>query len=220
MLRRTATGDRCCCVLERSSVTNLKFLQHVGGTVEVLVDSCRGHRGCPVTDGTFVLHEVWHPPECKFNQTKSGCKFRAECSFPHWKVEEQPNKKPKKSEDKSVVVIVKSVRQLCCVSHDTEPPDSTTISWKGKRVSGPVRRVRFTRAALCQANIREKEGPSLGKIQVQIPHQRSPYAMKFEDRSPGETARQERCARGDAWEFAKTIFKLKKGRQSHILFTF
>ena len=63
----------------------------------------------------------------------------------------------------------------------------------------PIRRVRFTRAALRQANIREKEGPSLGKIQVEIPHQLSPNAVKFEDRSPGETARRGRCARGDAW---------------------
>ena len=34
--------------------------------------------------------------------------------------------------------------------------------------------------------------------------------MKFDDRSPGETARQERCARGDAWELAKNMYKLKK----------
>ena len=74
----------------------------------------------------------------------------------------------------------------------------------------PIRRVRFTKAALRQANIREKEGLSLGKIQVKIPHQRSPYAMKFEDRSPRETARQERRARGDAWEPAKKIYELKK----------
>ena len=53
-------------------------------------------------------------------------------------------------------------------------------------------------------------GPSLKKKkkQVKLPHQRSRYAVKFEDRSPGETARQERCARGDAWELAKKIFKL------------
>ena len=31
---------------------------------------------------------------------ESGCKFGAECSFPRWKVEEQPNKKPKKGDDK------------------------------------------------------------------------------------------------------------------------
>ena len=43
---------------------------------------------------------------------------------------------------------------------------------------GPTRRVRFTNAALRQANIREIHGPSLGKIQVKIPHQRSPYAMR------------------------------------------
>ena len=34
--------------------------------------------------------------------------------------------------------------------------------------------------------------------------------MKFEDRSQEETERQERCARGDAWRFAKKIFKLKE----------
>ena len=67
--------------------------------------------------------------------------------------------------------------------------------------------MRFTRAALRQANI--PESPSLGKIQVKIPHQRSPFAMKFEDRSQEETARQERCARRDAWKFAKNIYKLK-----------
>ena len=30
--------------------------------------------------------EYWHPPECQFHKTKSGCKFGAECPFPHWKV--------------------------------------------------------------------------------------------------------------------------------------
>ena len=34
--------------------------------------------------------------------------------------------------------------------------------------------------------------------------------MKFENRSQEETARQERCARGDAWELATKISKLKK----------
>ena len=92
---------------------------------------------------------------------------------------------PKKGDDKSALAIVKSVRQLSCVSQDTEPPDSATICRKGVKVLEPIRRQRFTRAALRQANIREKEGPSLGKIRVKIPHQRSPYAVKFEDRSPG-----------------------------------
>ena len=34
--------------------------------------------------------------------------------------------------------------------------------------------------------------------------------MKFEDRSPEEIERQERCARGDAWRLAKNISKLKE----------
>ena len=111
---------------------------------------------------------------------------------------------------KSAVAIVKSVRQLSCVSQDIEPPESAAISRKGTKVLGPIRRVRFTKAALRQANIPENKGPSLGKIQVKIPHQRSPHAKKFEDRSPGETERQERCARGDALNLAKQIHKLKE----------
>ena len=55
--------------------------------------------------------DYWHPPECNFSQSKSGCKFGNKCSFPHRKVEEQPNKKPKKGGDKSAVAIVKDVRQ-------------------------------------------------------------------------------------------------------------
>ena len=77
----------------------------------------------------------------------------------------QPKKKPKKGDDKSKVAIAKSVRQLSCVSQDTEPPESSTISRKGTKVLGPIRRLRFTRAAVRQSNIRQNEGPSLGKMQ-------------------------------------------------------
>ena len=56
--------------------------------------------------------DYWHP----FCKSKSGCKFGAECSFPHWKVQEQPNKRQKKGGDNSAAAIVKSVRQLSCVT--------------------------------------------------------------------------------------------------------
>ena len=36
--------------------------------------------------------EYWHPAECQFDETKSGCKFGAECSFPHWNVEDNQQK--------------------------------------------------------------------------------------------------------------------------------
>ena len=41
--------------------------------------------------------------------------------------------------------------------------------------------------------------------------------MQFEDRSQEETARQERCTRGDAWRLAKNIFLLKeKGKTTSL----
>ena len=103
---------------------------------------------------TKSLCENWHPPECRFYKTRSGCGFGAECSFPHWKVEEEPNKRPKKGGDKSAVATVKDVRQLGCVSQDAEPSESVAISRKGTQILGPIRRLRFPRATLRPANIR------------------------------------------------------------------
>ena len=48
------------------------------------------------------------------------------------------------------------------------------------------------------------------KIQVKFLHQRSPYAVKFEDKSREETERQERCAGGKAWNLAKNMYNLKE----------
>ena len=132
-------------------------------------------------------------------------------------------KKPKKgyyspkrreSDDKNVVAIVKIPPQLGCVSQDSE----ALVSQRGKQPRGnpmqkvlePIRRIRFTESTLRQASIREKKGPSLGKIHVKNPHQRSLHAMKLEDRSQEHTQRQERCARGKAWNLAKNVYKLKE----------
>ena len=96
--------------------------------------------------------------------------------FPHHKVDEQPNKKPKKgynshkrreSDDKNAVASVKIEPQLGCVSQDSQ----ALVSQRGKqprrnpmqKVLGPSRRIRSTQSTLRQASIREKKGPSLGK---------------------------------------------------------
>ena len=79
-----------------------------------------------------------------------------------------------------------------------------------QEVLEPIQRVRFTKSTLRQASIREKKGPSLGKVNVKAPHQRIPYALKFEDRSHEETERQQRRARSKAWNLAKNIYKLKE----------
>ena len=44
--------------------------------------------------------DYWHPPGCQFYQFESGCNFGTDCSFPHWKVEEQPSKRTRKGGDK------------------------------------------------------------------------------------------------------------------------
>ena len=40
--------------------------------------------------------EKWHPPECLFYKTKSGCRFGEKCSYAHRQVDEQPVKGPKR----------------------------------------------------------------------------------------------------------------------------
>ena len=51
--------------------------------------------------------ERWHPPECLFCKTKSGCRFGEKCSFAHRQVDEQPTKRSKKNNDKSAVTMLK-----------------------------------------------------------------------------------------------------------------
>ena len=86
--------------------------------------------------------EKWHPPECLFYKTQSGCRFREKCSYAHRQVEEQPSKRSKKNGDKSAVAMLKknehhyrtgrpvmnayssNTRRLGCVFQDVEPPKS------------------------------------------------------------------------------------------------
>ena len=51
--------------------------------------------------------ERWHPPECLYYKTKSGCRFGEKCSFAHRQVDEQPTKRSKSNNDKSAVALLK-----------------------------------------------------------------------------------------------------------------
>ena len=55
----------------------------------------------------YSFCEKWHPPECLFYKTKSGCKFGEKCSYAHRQVDEQPSKRSKKNDDKSAVAMLK-----------------------------------------------------------------------------------------------------------------
>ena len=51
--------------------------------------------------------ERWHPPECLFYKTKSGCRFGEKCSYAHRQVDEQPSKRSRKNDDRSAVAMLK-----------------------------------------------------------------------------------------------------------------
>ena len=105
--------------------------------------------------------------------------------------------------------MLKITRQLGCAFQVMEPPKSTKVVRKSSNILKPIRCVRFTKAVLRHANIRD-QSPSLGMICPGDPHQRNPNAPKFEDRSQAETEWQERCAREAAWKLAKNILKLNE----------
>ena len=73
----------------------------------------------------------------------------------------------------------------------------------------PIQRVKFTKAIARHSKIRD-QNPSLGYICPGEPHQRSPNAPKFEDRSQEETDWQEQGACEAAWKLAQSVFKFKE----------
>ena len=100
-----------------------------------------------------------------------------------------------------------AVRQLGCVFQDMEPPKS--ILRKSSDMQKPIQRVKFTNAIARDTKTRD-QNPSFGYICPGEPHQRSPNAPKFEDRSLEETEWQEQGAREAAWKWAKSVLKLKE----------
>ena len=105
--------------------------------------------------------------------------------------------------------MLKSRRQLGCVFLDMDPPKSSSILRKSSDKRKPIRCVKFTKAVVRHADIRD-QNPSLGMICPGEPHQRKPNAPKFEDRSQGETEWQEQGAREAAWKLAKSVIKFKE----------
>ena len=107
--------------------------------------------------------EKEHLPESLFYKSESGCRFWGKCSYAHRQVDEHPNKRSKKNDDKSAVAMLKSSRQLCCVFQDMEPPKSSSILRKSPNIRKPIRCVQFTKAVVRHAIIRD-QNPSLGMI--------------------------------------------------------
>ena len=90
-----------------------------------------------------------------------------------------------------------------------EPPKSSSILRKSSNIRKLVRCVRFTKAVVRHADIRD-QNPSLGLICPGDPHQHDPNAAKFDDRSQEETEWQERCSREAACKLPKISLNLKE----------
>ena len=88
-----------------------------------------------------------------------------------------------------------------------KPPKS--ILRKGTDMPKPIQCVKFTKALARHTEIRD-QNLSLGYICPGEPHERSPNAPKFEDRSQEETEWQEQGARDAAWKLAKNVLQLKE----------
>ena len=122
--------------------------------------------------------EKWHPPECLFYKSESGCRFGEKCSYANRQVDDQPCKKSKKNGDRIAVAILKNTQQLGCVFQDMEPPKSSSILRKSSKKRKPIRCVQITKAVVRHADIRD-QNPSLGMICPGDPHQRNPKCSKI-----------------------------------------
>ena len=182
--------------------------------------------------------EKWHPPECLFYKTKSGCRFGEKCSYAHRQVDEQLTKRSKKNDEKRAVAMLQkndwhvnvwqpvvnrgtchelkrgptgrrasSEGQLGCVFQDMMVPKS--ILRKRTDMQKPIQRVKFTKAiARSHSNSRPK---SFARIFCPgEPHERSPNAPKFEDRSLEETEWQEQGCPRNSGEAGQKCIKFKR----------
>ena len=136
--------------------------------------------------------EKWHPPECLFYKTKSGCRGK---------------KSDKKLGQKSSERQTSDARQLGCVFQDMTPPKS--ILQKCTNMPKPIQRVKFKKAIARHTKIRD-QNPSLGYVCQGEPHQRSPNAPKFEDRSQEETGWQEQGCPRNSVEAGQKCVQIKK----------
>ena len=115
-----------------------------------------------------------------------------------------------KSWDKSRLNVNHLTHSKWVVFQDMTPPKTIL---KSTDMPKPIQRVKFTKAIARHTKIRD-QNPSLGYICPGEPHERSPIAPKFEDRSQVETEWQEQGAREAAWKLAKRVYKLKEHQRA------
>ena len=98
-------------------------------------------------------------------------------------------------------------RQLGCVFQDVTPPKSILRKRNRHAETNPTCKIH---KGYCASYQNSRPNPSLGYICPGEPHECSPNAPKFEDRSQEETEWQEQGAHEAAWKLAKNVSKLKE----------
>ena len=184
--------------------------------------------------------EKWHPPECLFYKTKSGCRFGEKCSYAHRQVDEQPSTRSKKNDDKRAVAMLKKYElhdrtgklvvyrdtrhaqghgPAVCSSSSTRHLGCVFQDMEPPKSSSILRKSSDMRKPIRRVNFTKAvarhayirdQNPSLGMTSPGESHQRSPNAPKFEDRSQEETEWQEQGAREAAWKLAISVSELKE----------
>ena len=76
-------------------------------------------------------------------------------------------------------------------------------AWNGKLGSNHT--VKFSKGTRHHMKIRTRKGPSQGVVKKCEPQERNPCSPTFDDRTQQETLQQERCARREAWDLAKSL---------------
>ena len=146
-------------------------------------------------------------------KSESGFTCGEKCRFRHFEVDGQPSKESQKSGVKGSGALLNESRQIGCVSQDSHPRRSF-LREEGKL--GPNHAVKFSRSTWHHIKTRERKGQSRGIIQKCEPHERSPCAPGFEERTQDKTLHQERCARRVAWDSAKKVSIRSKNRESYV----
>ena len=157
--------------------------------------------------------DLWHRPVCLNYKSESGCIYGDDRQFRNTEAGGQPNKKSKKSGGSgSVCCLVEGDCTIgSCVSQD-DPQKKSILREVGKLGSNHT--VKFSKGTSHAAKTQERKGPSQGVMQK---WERFPWAPKIEERTQDETLKQERCARREAWDLAKDVYKLKKEGQGYAL---
>ena len=91
--------------------------------------------------------------------------------------------KRREGDDKNAVAVVEKRIKNGVVYHKIQMRSFLKVETPGEtrmqKVLNAIQRVRFTEPTLRQASIREKKGPSLGKMNVQVFRQRSPLRCEI-----------------------------------------